>query len=189
MYEAILDLADSHVYIVNDFPIVTALERAIYRLLARDVSVKLLTGNAAARRDDGTFFPAPLHRTAFEYMVKAKLEPLLRAGVQVYEFVPPPSPIVVARGGRVRPYVHAKLVSVDGKVTSIGSANLDATASFWESEANIVVQDSAFTASVEAILQELIDGSVELDPESDYWKRERAQRAIVDTLWPGTFYS
>jgi phosphatidylserine/phosphatidylglycerophosphate/cardiolipin synthase-like enzyme len=189
MYEAILDLADSHVYIVNDFPIVTALERAIYRLLARDVSVKLLTGNAAARRDDGTFFPAPLHRTAFEYMVKAKLEPLLRAGVQVYEFVPPPSPIVVARGGRVRPYVHAKLVSVDGKVTSIGSANLDATASFWESEANIVVQDSAFSASVEAILQELIDGSVELDPESDYWKRERAQRAVVDTLWPGTFYS
>ena len=189
MYEAILDLADSHVYIVNDFPIVTALERAIYRLLARDVSVKLLTGNAATRRDDGTFFPAPLHRTAFEYMVKAKLEPLLRAGVQVYEFVPPPSPIVVARGGRVRPYVHAKLMSVDGKVTSIGSANLDATASFWESEANIVVQDSAFAISVEATLQELIDSSFEIDPESEYWKRERAQRAVVDTLWPGTFYS
>lgn len=189
MYEAMLDLADSHVYIVNDFPIVAALERAIYRLLARNVSVKLLTGNAATRRDDGTFFPAPLHRTAFEYMVKARLEPLLEAGVRVYEFVPPSSPRVVARGGRFRPYVHAKLVSVDGKVTSIGSANLDATASFWESEANIVVQDAAFAAMVEETLEKLVGGSIEIDRESEYWKRERAQRAVVSTLWPGTFYS
>jgi phosphatidylserine/phosphatidylglycerophosphate/cardiolipin synthase-like enzyme len=189
MYEAMFDVAEEHAYIVNDFPIVPALERAIHRLLARDVSVKLLTGSATTRRDDGTFFPAPLHRTLFEYMVKAKLEPLLRAGVEVYEFVPPPSPMVVARGGRIRPYVHAKLVSVDGLVTSIGSANLDATASFWESEANIVVQDAEFAAGVEATLQKLIDGSVRLDPESEYWKRERAQRAVVATLWPGTFYS
>jgi phosphatidylserine/phosphatidylglycerophosphate/cardiolipin synthase-like enzyme len=189
MYEAMFDVAEKHVYIVNDFPIVPALERAIHRLLARNVSVKLLTGSATARRDDGTFFPAPLHRTLFEYMVKGKLEPLLQAGVQVYEFVPPPSPMIVARGGRIRPYVHAKLVSVDGLVTSIGSANLDATASFWESEANIVVQDAEFASGVEATLQKLIDGSVELDPESEYWKRERAQRAVVATLWPGTFYS
>jgi phosphatidylserine/phosphatidylglycerophosphate/cardiolipin synthase-like enzyme len=189
MYEAMFDVAEDHVYIVNDFPIVAALERAIHRLLAREVSVKLLIGSATARRDDGTFFPAPLHRTLFEYMVKGKLEPLLLAGVEVYEFVPPPSPMIVARGGRIRPYVHAKLVSVDGLVTSIGSANLDATASFWESEANIVVQDAAFASGVEATLQKLIDGSVELDPESEYWKRERAQRAVVATLWPGTLYS
>ncbi|MGB7477401.1 MAG: phosphatidylserine/phosphatidylglycerophosphate/cardiolipin synthase family protein, partial [Polyangiales bacterium] len=189
MYEAMFDVAEDHVYIVNDYPIVPALERAIYRLLAKEVSVKLLTGNAAARRDDGTFFPAPMHRTLFEYMVKAKLEPLLQAGVEVYEFVPPPSPMIVARGGRIRPYVHAKLVSVDGLVTSIGSANLDATASFWESEANVVVQDAQFARGVEATLQKLIDGSVLLDPESEYWKRERAQRAVVATLWPGSLYS
>ena len=189
MYEAMFDVAEDHVYIVNDFPIVPALERAIYRLLARDVRVMLLTGSAAARRDDGTFFPAPLHRTLFEYMVKAKLEPLLQAGVEAYELVPPPSPMIVARGGRIRPYVHAKIVSVDGLVTSIGSANLDATASFWESEANIVVQDAKFASGVEATLQKLIDGSVVLDPESEYWKRERAQRAVVAALWPGTLYS
>jgi phosphatidylserine/phosphatidylglycerophosphate/cardiolipin synthase-like enzyme len=189
MYEAMFDVAEDHVYIVNDFPFVPALERGIYRLLARDVSVKLLTGSATARREDGTFFPAPLHRTLFEYMVKGKLEPLLQAGVEIYEFVPPQSPMNVARGGHVRPYVHAKLVSVDGRVTSIGSANLDATASFWESEANIVVQDAEFASGVEVMLQKLIDGSVELDPESEYWKRERAQRAVVATLWPGTFYS
>jgi phosphatidylserine/phosphatidylglycerophosphate/cardiolipin synthase-like enzyme len=189
MYESMFDVARSHVYIVNDFPIVHALERAIYRVLARGVRVKLLTGSAAARRDDGTFFPAPMHRTLFEYMVKAKLEPLLRAGVEAFELVPPASENVVARGGRVRPYVHAKMVSVDGLVTSIGSANLDATASFWESEANVVVQNAEFATALEAELQALIDGSVALDPDSDYWRRERAQRAVVGTLWPGSFYS
>jgi phosphatidylserine/phosphatidylglycerophosphate/cardiolipin synthase-like enzyme len=189
MYESMFDEAKSHVYIVNDFPIVHALERAIYRALVRGVVVKLLTGTAAARRDDGTFFPAPMHRTLFEYMVKAKLEPLLQAGVEVYELVAPPSPNVVARGGRVRPYVHAKIVSVDGAVISIGSANLDATASFWESEANVVIQDAEFVSALEAKLQQLIDGSIALDTTSEYWRRERAQRAVVGTLWPGSFYS
>lgn len=189
MYESMFDVAEDHVYIVNDFPIVPALERAILRLLTRGVTVKLLTGSATARRDDGSFFPAPLHRTLFEYMVKAKLEPLLQAGVEIYEFRPPPSALVVARGGRVRPYVHAKIVSVDGIAISVGSANLDATASFWESESNIVVEDAAFAGDVERRLQALIDDSVLLDPESEYWKRERAQRAVVTTLWPGSLYS
>ena len=109
--------------------------------------------------------------------------------MEIYEFVPPPSANVVARGGGFRPYVHAKIASVDGRITSIGSANLDATASFWESEANVIVQDSSFASDIEARLQKLIDGSIPLDPESEYWKGERAQRAVVGTLWPGAFYS
>lgn len=189
LYEEMLDFAQHHVYIVNDFPIVHALERAIERALTRGVEVVLLTGSASARRYDGTFFPGPLHRTVFEFMVKAKLEPLMQAGVRTYEFMPPASPLIVARGGRVRPYVHAKVMSVDGVVTSIGSANLDATASFWESEANVVVQDEGFASAVEATLRQLIGGSLELDLESEPWKRERAQRAIVDTLWPTALYS
>ena len=189
LYEEMLDFAQHHVYLVNDFPIVHALERAIERVLIRGVEVVLLTGSASARRYDGTFFPGPLHRTVFEFMVKAKLEPLMQAGVRIYEFVAPPSPLIVARGGRIRPYVHAKVMSVDGVVTSIGSANLDATASFWESEANVVVQDERFATEVEAALRRLIDASLELDPESEPWKSERAQRAIVDTLWPAALYS
>lgn len=189
MYEAMLDVAADHVIVVNDYPIVSTLERAILRLLARGVRVDLLTGSAAARRDDGSMFPAHIHRVLFEHMVKARLEPLMLAGVNVYEYTTVRSPTVVARGGRVRPYVHAKIVSVDGKVCSIGSANLDATASFWESEANVVVEDPVFVQGVEAQLRALIGDSLLLDPESEYWKRERAQRAVVGTLWPGSLYS
>jgi len=189
MYEALLELAHDHVYIVNDFPIVATLERAIERLLARGVRVELLTGNAAARRADGSLFPAPLYRTLFEHMVKDRIEPLMRAGVSVYEFQTRPSTHVVARGGCVRPYVHAKIMSIDGELCSVGSANLDATASFWESEANIVVRDRGFTRALEQQLRELIDASVALDPSSEYWQRERAQRAVVGKLWPGSLYS
>jgi hypothetical protein len=53
----------------------------------------------------------------------------------------------------------------------------------------VVVEDAQFAAGVEAQLQTLIDGSVAIDPDSEYWKRERAQRAVVGTLWPGSFYS
>jgi phosphatidylserine/phosphatidylglycerophosphate/cardiolipin synthase-like enzyme len=188
MYESLLECAEQHVYIVNDFPIVSTLERAISRLLRRGVRVELLTGNAATRRDDGSFFPARVHRTLFEHMVKARLEPLMLEGVKVYEFATPVLPTIVARGGRVRPYVHAKLMSVDGRVCSVGSANLDATASFWESEANVVVEDPAFVGALETQLRELIDHSFALDPRSDYWQRERAQRAVVGKLWPGSVY-
>lgn len=188
MYESLLEAAEHHVYIVNDFPFVSTLERAISRLLTRGIRVELLTGNAATRRDDGSLFPAPVHRTLFEHMVKARLEPLMLAGVKVYEFSTPVLPTIVARGGRVRPYVHAKLMSVDGRVCSVGSANLDATASFWESEANLVVEDMAFVSALETQLRELIDSSFALDPRSDYWQRERAQRAVVGKLWPGSVY-
>jgi phosphatidylserine/phosphatidylglycerophosphate/cardiolipin synthase-like enzyme len=189
MYEAMFASAETQATIVNDYPFVPAIERAILRMLARGVRVRLLTGSAAARRGDGTFFPAPLHRTLFEHMVKGKLEPLLEAGLEAWELVPPPSELVVARGGCFRPYVHAKIVSVDGRVASVGSANLDATASYWESEANVVVQDEAFASDLEAQLQAMIDRSVRLDLQSAEWKRERTQRAVVATLWPDSLYS
>jgi hypothetical protein len=46
----------------------------------------------------------------------------------------------------------------------------------------------AFTSALEAQLRELIDNSFALDPRSDYWQRERAQRAVVGKLWPGSVY-
>ncbi|TPV93568.1 MAG: phosphatidylserine/phosphatidylglycerophosphate/cardiolipin synthase family protein [Myxococcales bacterium FL481] len=189
MYEAMFEAAESHAYIVNDFPFVPTIERAVLRLLTRGVRVVLLTGSATARRCDGTFFPALLHRTLFEYMVKGRLEPMLLAGVEAFEYVPPPSPLVVARGGTIRPYVHAKVVSIDGRASTIGSANLDATASYWESEANVVIEDEAFATDLERQLEAMIARSVRLDPGSEYWQRERAQRAVVSTLWPGSLYS
>jgi phosphatidylserine/phosphatidylglycerophosphate/cardiolipin synthase-like enzyme len=71
----------------------------------------------------------------------------------------------------------------------VGSANLDATASFWESETNVVIQDPQVVAGLEAELRAVIDRSLKVDRESDYWRSERAQRAVVAKLWPGALYS
>lgn len=189
LYETMFDIAEDHVFVVNDFPVAAPIEQAVRRAIARGVKVRFLTGNAVARRADGTFFEGPLYRELFEYMVKRRLEPLMAAGVEVFEYVPPPSPIVVARGGKIRPYVHAKVVSVDGRFASVGSANLDVTASFWEDEANVVVQDPAFCGDLEAKLAAMIEGSLPVGEDTDYWARERTHRAVIDRLWPGSLYS
>ena len=62
-------------------------------------------------------------------------------------------------------------------------------ASYWEHEANVVVQDVAFAAALERQLEEMLQQAHPIDLESDYWKRERSKRAIVAKLWPSAFYS
>ncbi len=49
MCEAMFDVAEDHVYIVNDYPIVPALERAIYRLFGQRHQREAPDGHAAAR--------------------------------------------------------------------------------------------------------------------------------------------
>lgn len=188
-YEALIDGARSHVWVVNDFPIVPSLQLALRRALHRGVRVRLLTGCAVPRRQDGTFFDGPLHREAFEYMTKKRLEPLLHAGAEIWEHVVAPHPLIVCRGGMVRPYVHAKLVSADGEAVNVGSANLDATASYWEREANVVVEDPAVARAVEVQLEQLCARGVPVDPRTEQWRREGLLRELASQLWPEMLYS
>ena len=136
---------------------------------------RALCASAYRGVDTRIVFPAQNDSRVVAAASRSQYAELLAAGVKIYEF---PDGLL-----------HTKSLTMDGEVTLIGSANLDATASFWENEANVVVQNAEFASKVEAELQALIDGSVALDPDSEYWKRERAQRAVVGTLWPGSFYS
>ncbi|MCC7382588.1 MAG: phosphatidylserine/phosphatidylglycerophosphate/cardiolipin synthase family protein [Deltaproteobacteria bacterium] len=188
-YEAIIDSARDHVIIVNDFPIVWTLAWAIRRALARGVRVDFLTGCAIARRGDGHPFEGSVFRRLFEHFTKARIEPLVQEGVRVFEYVVPELPNIVASGGRIRPYVHAKIVTADGLVASVGSANLDGAASYWEHEASVVIEGGPVPARLEHELLAIIAGSARIDLESEYWKREAAQRALVARLWPESVYS
>ncbi|MFW6067199.1 MAG: phospholipase D-like domain-containing protein [Myxococcota bacterium] len=189
-YEALLDAASRHVFIVNGFPIASVLAAAVRRALARGVAVTILTGNGLPRRGDGTFFRGPVYRELFEYLTKQRLEPLLRAGVRAFEVTTDPGlPLVVCAGGVVRPYVHAKLMTADGRAMSLGSANLDVTASYWEREANVVVEDPRVVGEVEATLTGLADRGQPLDPDGEYWARDRVLRTVVGGLWPDAVYS
>ena len=89
----------------------------------------------------------------------------------------------------MRPYVHAKIVTVDGRWLDLGSANLDATASYWEREANVIIEDPRVVRAVEMELRRICDRSVKVDPRSEQWRREGLLREIASQLWPETLYS
>lgn len=188
-YEALIDAAREEVYVVNAFPVFNRLRDTIARAVRRGVAVHLLTGCALTRRSDGSFFSGGLHRELFEYMLKQRLEELVRANVRVYEYVTPPTPNIVSLGGVVRPYVHAKMLAVDGLALSVGSANLDATASFWEREANIIVEGGKVPKEAQRMLAELCARSHPLDLDAKGWRAEAAQRELVSRLWPTALYS
>ncbi len=187
-YEALFDGAREEILVVNDFPIVDALEAAARRALARGVRVLFLTGSAVARRGDGSFLRGPLYRELFEYLTKHRFEALVRAGADVREAVWR-SERVVCRGGAVRPYVHAKLVVADGRWVSVGSANLDATASYWEREAVVVLDAPSLADQVREALAPWLHAAHRLRLDDPQWKREAPLRRLAATFWPETLYS
>ena len=74
----------------------------------------------------------------------------------------------------MRPHVHAKIMSADGRVCAVGSANLDITAGYWESELLLVVEDEAVAQTVEARFDELIAASARVDRSDPGWRRRAA---------------
>lgn len=187
-YEAIIEDAREHIYVLNDFPVVTSLAAALSRAVARGVEVFFITGCAVARRADGSLFKGSLHRELFEYMTKARFEHLITKGVKVYEFATPQLLNIVTVDSHIRPYIHGKVVTADGLVTSVGSANLDATASYWEDEILVVVEDRQLTGQVESELGEMVQRSHLIDITDESWKKESARREIVSRLWPDSLF-
>ncbi len=188
-YDALFAGARHRIIVANDFPVIADLAIRLIAAAQRGVRVDVLTGNGLARRGDGTFFAGPRHRELFEYMVKRRYEPLLAAGVRVAEYVAPASPTITARGGPIRPYVHAKVVVVDGCVASVGTANLDATASHWERELNVVIESEPVATALTAQLDAILARAHPIDPGSDDWRRGAARRALASWLWPDRLYS
>ncbi len=84
----------------------------------------------------------------------------------------------------MRPHVHAKLVCADGRVVALGSANLDVTAGYWESEALVLIDDVRLAADVEAEVDALRLASPAIDPEDAKWREGAAVRAWLGRVWP-----
>ena len=98
--------------------------------------------------------------------------PLLKAGVHIYEYV----------GG----LLHAKLLTVDGEVSLIGSANMDRRSFDLNYENNIVFYDPELTRDVIARQQKYIHSSVPVTIEEvNAWsKRKQLWHNTVATIGP-----
>lgn len=186
--EAYLDLVDSarsHVYAVNGFPLVLELQHALLRALRRGVRVRALYGHVTPTHGGERFRgPWAAARTAATELVHSRMDPLVAAGGEAYLFALRDLPGWAPGLGVVHPHVHAKVMSADGQRCAVGSANLDITASYWESELMLLVEDPALARGYEAQLEALMAGSVQVKRDDPAWQ-QLAQRRAWMRHWPG----
>ncbi|WP_188580085.1 cardiolipin synthase [Azorhizobium oxalatiphilum] len=102
---------------------------------------------ASARRGVATtiVFPARNDSWIVAAASRSYYRDLLEAGVEIREYA----------GG----LLHAKTLTLDGDVTLIGSANIDRRSFELNAENNILLYDTAFTATVRARQQVFLDAS------------------------------
>ena len=184
-YVALIDSATSHVNAVNGFPLVLEIQHAMLRAIRRGVRVRTLLGNLTPTHD-GTSFKGPWSdaRVTATELVHSRVDSVVAAGGEAYVFAVPEQPNWQRGLGTIYPHVHAKMITVDGRIASVGSANLDVTAGYWENELIVVVEDAAITRAIEACIDELIGASKRVDRDDPAW-RQTARRREWMRRWPG----
>jgi len=184
-YLALIDSAESHVYTVNGFPLLLEIQHALLRALRRGVRFRTLFGNLTPTHG-GTPFGGPWSsaRTEATELVHSRMDDLVAAGAEAHELEVREQPAWEPGLGVIHPHVHAKIVSVDGRVCSVGSANLDVTAGYWENELQLIVEDPAIAATLESRIEELLIRSPRVDRNDPAW-RILAKRREWMRRWPG----
>lgn len=184
-YLAIIDTARSRVDVVNGFPLLLEIQHALLRALRRGVRVRALFGSVAPTHGgqpfEGEWAAA---RTAGTWMVHSRMDALVAAGAEAHLFAVREVPGWARELGLVHPHVHAKAMSADGRVCAIGSANMDVTGCYWESELLLVVEDDAVARAFEERIDALVASSVRIDRDDPEWQRT-AQRREWMRSWPG----
>lgn len=74
-------------------------------------------------------------------------------------------------------------MTADGRVCAVGSANMDFTGGYWESELLLVVEDEGVTADVDARIEELIADAVRVDKDDPQWRQLARSREWL-RHWP-----
>lgn len=184
-YLSLIDGARSRVTTVNGFPMALEIQHALLRALRRGVRVRSVVGSLTPTHGGKPFHgPWSAARMAATTFVHSRIDPIVDAGGEAYQFAVPPHADWDRSLGVVCPHVHAKLLTVDGRVCTVGSANLDVTAGYWESELVLVVEDPVITGAVEEWVDRLVAGSKPFDRADPAWQ-EAARRREWMRHWPG----
>jgi cardiolipin synthase len=101
---------------------------------------------------------------------EAEFQPLLDAGVKLWAYQPT--------------MLHAKVMTVDGAVSNVGSANFDARSLLLDDEVNMMLFDPRVTAELDAHFDDDRARSEPIEPEE--WSRrgpvQRAKEAVTSVL-------
>ncbi len=79
---------------------------------------------------------------------------LLQAGVEIYRYQ--------------KGFVHAKTMVTDGKLSIVGSANMDHRSFELNFEVNVIVYDQQFAEEMRTVFFEDLKESTRIDPEQWY---------------------
>ncbi|MGC4122537.1 MAG: phosphatidylserine/phosphatidylglycerophosphate/cardiolipin synthase family protein [Myxococcales bacterium] len=187
-FDAQLDLvrrARERLVVVNAFPLAVEMQRALVDAARRGVRVQVLFGCARPRHGEDRPFGGGVLRDLADRLIRARLDPVLRAGGELCELlIEPPLPGWEPELARVFPYVHAKVLVRDGEEAAVGSANLDVTSAYWESEALLLVEDRAAAGTLLAGLEPLLASARRPDVSDERWQQEASLRARLDRVWP-----
>ncbi len=184
-YVALIETAQSHVNVVNGFPLILEIQHALLRALRRGVRVRTLFGNLTPTHDGVPFGgPWSTARTAATALVHSRMDALIAAGGEGYLFQVARRPSWAPGIDVVSTHVHAKIMSADGRACVVGSANMDITAGYWESELMLVVPDAATATALETRIDALIAGSMRIERDNPQWQALARRREWM-RHWPG----
>ncbi len=106
-----------------------------------------------------------VERPAVHLQGKREYQPLLDAGVEIWRYQPS--------------LLHAKVVTVDGEVAMVGTANLDARSLALNEQVCLVVDDRTVTGLLDAHFDE--DLTVSARVESSGWRMRPVTRRVLET--------
>jgi cardiolipin synthase len=97
---------------------------------------------------------------------EADYERLLEHGVGIWHFLPS--------------MLHAKVMTVDGRVANIGSANLNARSVTWDEEINLVALEDALVRTLDDHFDEDVERSEPIEPGR--WRRRPLPQRVAERL-------
>lgn len=158
MFRSLLQLAEDRVRLTTAYFVPD--EDLIDRICAaanREVTVEIL-------------LPGPhADKRIVQLVSEAAYERLLDCGVHLWNFQPS--------------MLHAKVMTVDGHVANVGSANLNSRSMVLDEEINLVVLDDAVVATLDGHFEEDLERSVRLEPGR--WNdRSRWQQGVETVAKP-----
>ena len=158
MFRSLLQLAEDRVRLTTAYFVPD--EDLIDRICAaanRDVTIEIL-------------LPGPhADKRIVQVVSEAAYERLLDCGVHLWNFQPS--------------MLHAKVMTVDGHIANVGSANLNSRSMALDEEINLVVLDDAVVATLDGHFEEDLERSVRLEPGR--WNdRSRWQQGVETVAKP-----
>ena len=137
-------------YFVPPEPLILALRQAAYR----GVDVKVLV-------------PVANNHPTIRFASRALYEPLLTAGVRIFERAPP--------------FIHAKAAVIDDAVAIIGSVNFDPRSLFLNYETNLVVFNRDFASRLKGTMLNDFEHAAEVLYAE--WRRRPAREQLVENFF------